>query len=170
MEDTTHNIHKSIIILSIVVIALVVFAVWQQQQISQIRNAQTISGSNTNSAQQSPVFNQAQSIKNSLLATKTVSGTVVSSNSSEVVIKTALVILSAVDTFDFKKPQALPTAEKNLTIAITKDTAVSGKIIAGVAVAIQTKEPVYGGEALTAVSVDVFAPPTEQNVTPAPDR
>lgn len=160
MDYTSRKIQKSNLILSIAIIALAIFVVWQQQQISQIRAAQKVLVSDASPEQKSPDISQAQSIKNSLLAMKIISGTIVSSNSSEVVVKTSLVIISAVDKFDFKKPQALPSVEKDLTIAITKDTVVSGdKLATGSSVVIYTREPVYGGGLLTAVSINVLVPP-----------
>jgi len=164
MEETTNNIQKGTVILSVAVIALAGFSFWQQQEINQLINKQTVSvSSGTNSVQtgvaQEQSFNQAQLIRVNLLASKIISGIVVSANSTDVVITAALVDLSALDTFDFTKSQPLPTLNKNLTVKITKDTTVSGStFVAGGLVTIQTKEPVYGGGVLTAISVNMSAP------------
>ncbi|MDO8522106.1 MAG: hypothetical protein Q7S08_02345 [bacterium] len=166
-----NNIQKSTVVFSLAIIALALFVVWQQQEISQIRNGQISKTSSEKevASQNQPAFNQAQAIKDSLLATRTISGTVVSSTASEVVIKTSLVNLSALDTFDFKKSQTLPASVRNLTATITKDTVVSGgTLVVGGLVSIQTKEPVYGGGALTAVSINISVPSKALGVPPVP--
>lgn len=169
MEDNAPHMQKSTVVVYVVIVALVVMVVWQQQQIGQIRNGQTGIGtiSNTGMASQNqPAFNRIKAIKDSLLTTRTVSGAVVSSTASAVVVKANLVNLTALDTFDFKVSQVLPFLSKNLTISITKNTTVSGKLVAGVAVSVQTKEPVYGGGALTAVSISALVPPKATAVPP----
>lgn len=145
---------KSTVVLIAVVIALAALVVWQQYQISQIRNEQSAAETDTGQT-----FDQAKAVRDSLLETKTVSGVIVSSTASQVVITAKLVDLAALNTFDFAKSQTLPASEKNLTIKITKDTAISGKPAAGSAVTVQTKEPVYEGGALTAISINVSVPP-----------
>ena len=159
------NFQKSTVIFSAAIIALAVIALWQQQQINQIRNTQGVSTPNTKSAQV-PAFNQAQAIKESLMAPRTVSGTVVSATSNQVVIKTSPVNLSALATFDFKKSQTLPASDKTLTINIPSGTAVSGKPVVGGAVTVQTKESVYGGGTLTAGSIVVPVAPTKPVALP----
>ncbi len=155
------KIQKSTIIFSAAIIVLAAFSIWQQVEISQIKNAQPGALGAAVSAQKQQPYSQLEAVKNDLLKVKNISGTVVSSSGSEIVVKTKLVDFLALDKFDFKASLTLPSIDKNLTVKITNSSIVrGGKPVAGVSVGIQTKEPIYSSGTLTAVSVDVLVPPT----------
>jgi hypothetical protein len=158
MENNTDKFRIISVVLSLVVVALVILVVWQQRKISRLEGGQAFFAAKTSS------FDQTKAINDSLSATKAIIGTVVSSTASQIVIKTSLVDLNALATFDFKKSQTLPTTDKNLTIKITKDTTISGQIADGGSVTVQTKESVYGDGDLTAISINTSAP---RKISPA---